>query len=79
MSVTQIPPPGENALTLLEETALLKHLSPELRRAVAAEVIWLRLRGGDILFRESDPGDSLYVLVTDRLHVRGRSGQHWRT
>ena len=34
-----------------------------------AELRWVRLAAGDILFREGDPGDVLYVLTRGHLAV----------
>jgi len=37
---------------------------------VASRVEWVDVRGGSNLFRQGDPGDSLYVLVRGRLQVQ---------
>jgi predicted acylesterase/phospholipase RssA/CRP-like cAMP-binding protein len=39
------------------------------RRAVESEVEWVRIDGGETLFRQGDPGDSLYVVIRGRLHA----------
>lgn len=36
---------------------------------LAADVEWVRLRGGEILFHADDPGDSLYIVAWGRLHA----------
>jgi len=40
---------------------------------IAAKMQPVHLRRDDVLFRQGDPGDSLYILVTGRLQVIGRS------
>jgi predicted acylesterase/phospholipase RssA/CRP-like cAMP-binding protein len=42
--------------------------------ALLAEAEWVSLRRGERLFREGDPGDSLYFLVGGRLEVRVARG-----
>jgi predicted acylesterase/phospholipase RssA/CRP-like cAMP-binding protein len=39
------------------------------RLAVESEVEWVRIDAGGTLFRQGDPGDSLYVLIRGRLHA----------
>ncbi|MFI5178341.1 MAG: cyclic nucleotide-binding and patatin-like phospholipase domain-containing protein [Vicinamibacterales bacterium] len=39
------------------------------RRAVESEVEWVRLNGGQTLFRQGDPGDSLYIVIRGRLNA----------
>ena len=52
-----------NALDLLEM------LSPEGRKIIERETVALHLRAGQDLFREGDPGDAFYVVVTGSLGV----------
>lgn len=44
-------------------------LDTEARAALEAETQWTLLASGDTLFREGEPGDALYVLVSGRLRV----------
>jgi NTE family protein len=47
------------------------------RAALETELEWLSLPGGQTLFREDEPGDALYVVLTGRLGVmvRGNDGR----
>ena len=64
--------PG-SALAAVDEAtgagSLFARLDEASRRAVEAEVGWVRLDGGDTLFRQGDAGDSLYVLIRGRLQA----------
>src|SRR6185436_4388214 len=42
-------------------------LDADARAAIEAEAQWTDLRSGDVLFREGDSGDALYVLISGRL------------
>jgi predicted acylesterase/phospholipase RssA/CRP-like cAMP-binding protein len=44
-------------------------LDEETRRAIAPEVSWAKVDGGKYLFRQGDPGDSLFVVITGRLQA----------
>ena len=48
---------------------LLGPIDEAILRDVEAQVEWVRLRGGEMLFRQQDAGDSLYVLVSGRLRA----------
>jgi predicted acylesterase/phospholipase RssA/CRP-like cAMP-binding protein len=45
------------------ESALLDELEPRIE--------WVRVRGGEALFRPGDPGDALYIVLAGRLRVIG--------
>ena len=49
--------------------SLFAGLDADARAAVARELEWVSLKGGDALFRENEPGDALYVLISGRLRV----------
>ncbi len=52
----------------------------ELEKDLEAEFEWIKLPGGETLFREGDPGDSLYILVSGRLAaVVSQPGSQART
>lgn len=53
----------------LANTGLFKTLDEETLRAVEAEAEWVQLPGGETLFRQGDPGDALFVLMSGRLRV----------
>jgi len=45
------------------EASLLDELEPRIE--------WVRIRGGETLFRPGDPGDALYIVLAGRLRVIG--------
>lgn len=66
MSTFQI----ETATGLIEKLAalpLFDSIEPNLLRAIAAEFDWFSLPGGQLLFRQGDTDDSLYVVLSGRL------------
>jgi len=42
---------------------------PEALAQLEAQVEWIRLRGGEVLFRRGDPGDAAYFVVSGRLRA----------
>jgi CRP-like cAMP-binding protein len=54
----------------LAQLPLLKGLGDETLAAIAQAGIPLRLAAGDVLFRQGDDGETLYILVSGELHVR---------
>ena len=55
---------GPDLAQLTQSLPWLRELASEARAELAAEVETLSLRGGDTLFREGDPADALYVVVS---------------
>jgi NTE family protein/lysophospholipid hydrolase len=54
---------------------LFPGLDGEALQALGAGVDWVALRGGDWLFREGEPGDAAWLLITGRLRaVQERDG-----
>ena len=51
------------------DDGLFATLDADARAAIEAEAEWVSLDSGDILFREGDEGDALFVLITGRLRV----------
>jgi predicted acylesterase/phospholipase RssA/CRP-like cAMP-binding protein len=64
---------GASALRAVEEvtggTGLFGNLDDESRRAIEAEVQWVQIDGGNVLFRQGAVGDSLYVVITGWLQA----------
>ena len=59
----------------LGRSTLLAGMPPALIDAIAAAVEPVELGGGDVLFREGDPSDALYFVLSGRLRVqRAQSG-----
>lgn len=54
---------------------LFPGLDGEALRALGAGVEWVALRGGEWLFREGEPGDAAYLVISGRLRaVQGQGG-----
>src|SRR4051812_1636313 len=58
---------------LLAEVELFGTLPPEAVERVAAEAQPRTLRRGDVLFREGDPGDELFVVESGRIAIANKS------
>jgi len=56
----------------------LVELTPQDATAAAAHLWPIILAPGEVLFRQGDPGDSVYVVVSGGVEVRavGRDGEH---
>ena len=54
---------GAQALRALQATPLFAGLPSEALEALVSRLAIVTLEKGDVLFREGDPGDSLYVVV----------------
>ena len=68
--------PSPALLARLRESPLFAALGEAEFTAVQAELEWLRLDGGEVLFEQGAPGDSLYVLLHGRLLVTvGAAGE----
>jgi predicted acylesterase/phospholipase RssA/CRP-like cAMP-binding protein len=62
-------PPPASVEAALAGVPLLAGLAPALRAQLAAEARTVRLAAGDILFREGEPGQSVFVVRFGRLAV----------
>ena len=63
-------------LPYLRKCSLFAKLEDNLLRMLEPGCLWVRLRGGDLLFHEGAPGGSLYVVVegevaVERVRFRG--------
>ena len=67
MSDSESPIAAVDAAT--GDSSLFARLDEASRRAVEAEVEWVRIAGGSTLFRQGDAGDSLYILIRGRLQA----------
>lgn len=56
-------------LALLRATDIFAGLSPELLADSARGMTWSHLLGGDVLFRQGEVGDALYLVVSGRLRA----------
>ncbi len=50
-------------------SALFGEVSDDLRRDIEAELSWVRLARDEVLFREGEAGDAVYVVLQGRLQV----------
>jgi lysophospholipid hydrolase len=53
----------------IDESPLLRGLSAAIRQEFEAGFRWMELRSGETLFRQGDPGDALYLIVSGRMQV----------
>jgi NTE family protein len=54
-------------------SSVIAPLGPAVIATLDGRATRRALRAGDVLFRRGDPGDSVYLVETGRLEVRGRS------
>ena len=59
--------PSENAIALLSSIGISDVLDPSDLDSLRDEIDRVSLPGGQVLFRQGDPGDSLYVVLSGRL------------
>jgi NTE family protein/lysophospholipid hydrolase len=57
---------------------LFGELGPEQLEDIVSLARWESLRHGEVLFRQDDPGDSFYILVTGLLQISIASGDGMR-
>lgn len=63
---------------MIEGGSLLDGLPDAVRRALADRLQPRSLRGGEVLMREGDEADGLYLLQAGRLRALGGDGEGWR-
>ena len=63
-------------LAALRLSSLFHSLSEEELAALDVQTIPVALMSGEVLFRQGDPGDSLYIVISGRLVVSHRSDDH---
>ncbi len=59
----------EDKLQILESVPLLASLGQELMKGLAEQADFVAAKKGDLVVRENDPGDALYVVVSGRLQA----------
>lgn len=57
------------ARTFLSSTDLFGNLGPRVVEDVLDRAEWVHLRGGEVLFRQGERGDAMYVVVSGRVAV----------
>ena len=69
----------EDDIRTLGETPLLDQLGRDAQRLIAFSAERVRLAAGDTLFREGDPADAAYVVVSGELALtRGKAEKRVR-
>jgi len=56
-------------LQVLESVPVLASLGKELMKGLAESAGFVAVKKGDLVVRENDPGDALYVVVWGRLQA----------
>jgi NTE family protein len=59
----------EDKLQVLESVPVLASLGGELLKGLAERAEFVAVKKGDLVVRENDPGDALYVVVSGRLQA----------
>ena len=59
----------EDKLQVLESVPVLASLGKELMKGLAERAEFVAVKKGDLVVRENDPGDALYVVVSGRLQA----------
>jgi len=62
-------------LLALRRSTLFASLSADAMAALQAQLTPLTLMSGEVLFREGDPSDSLYIVISGRLRVVSRTAE----
>jgi NTE family protein len=67
----------EDKLQVLGSVPVLASLGEELMKSLAEEAEFVQVKKGELVVRENDPGDALYVVVSGRLqaYTRLKSGR----
>src|SRR5260221_3456745 len=60
-------------LLALSRSTLFASLSAEAMAALEAQLTPVTLMSGELLFKEGDPSDSLYIVISGRLRVVSRA------
>ncbi|MCA9270028.1 MAG: cyclic nucleotide-binding domain-containing protein, partial [Planctomycetales bacterium] len=69
--MTHVPPESspDSLAAALSQLAVFGQLSPSTLQGLQSELQRTRVRGGEILFEQGDPGDAMYVVIYGRLRV----------
>ena len=72
MSAVHLP----EAFDRFSKNRLFEGVRPDLLEEIAQELRVVRLQEGEVIFREGDPGDSLYLVGQGSVQIskRGRGG-----
>jgi len=73
MTMEKVSNAPSRLLTALRRSSLFHSLSDEELAALDVHTIPVALMSGEVLFRQGDPGDSLYIVISGRLVVSHKS------
>ncbi|TGL93508.1 alpha/beta hydrolase [Leptospira barantonii] len=71
--VSKLRPSRKELMSFLSSVELLFHLDKATLSNLESRMEWLVIPGGEILLRQGDAGDSMYILVSGRLSWTVRS------
>ena len=69
-----IPSPPDDPLRLLRSTAMFRGLADPILQEAAQAIEWCHVLGGEVLFRQGEAGNALYLVVSGRLRVTAEGG-----
>ncbi len=76
MTMEKVSSAPSRLLAALRRSNLFHSLSDQELAALDVQTIPVALMSGEVLFRQGDPGDSLYIVISGRLVVSHRSDDH---
>jgi predicted acylesterase/phospholipase RssA/CRP-like cAMP-binding protein len=76
MTMEKVSNAPSRLLAALRRSSLFHSLSDEELAALDVQTLPVALMSGEVLFRQGDPGDSLYIVISGRLVVSHRSDDH---
>jgi predicted acylesterase/phospholipase RssA/CRP-like cAMP-binding protein len=76
MTMEKVSNAPSRLLAALRRSSLFQSLSDRELAALDVQSIPVALMSGEVLFRQGDPGDSLYIVISGRLVVSHRSDDH---
>lgn len=71
------PPPASHPVEMLQQNRLFAGIPPECLEQIAADIHLKRFERDEIIFKEGDPGDCLYLVLEGSVRISklGRGGQ----
>lgn len=65
--VSKLRPSKKELVEFLSSVEILFHLDKKTLSTLESKMEWLAIPGGEVLLRQGEPGDSMYILVSGRL------------
>src|SRR5579864_5655522 len=66
----------EPIIEFLKHNQLFNQLKPEALKKLAEQTTYVYLQGGEILFRQHDKSDAMYIVLSGRLRAFIDIGHH---